>query len=160
MPLTVRVEQVGSQHGIKADSTQSNAVCLQHLHVKLDILADLVYVRVFQQWPEILQHFLPRQLARLKFNTDRLLTFFRKSKQRPFGTLFRARLGTDQVPDRNIICLMFSERERQSDDFGITWIKAGGFQVNGKLAGFFQITDQLFQLIHLSNSLVLFTGKR
>ena len=53
---TGRVEDIGGQHGVEPDPGQIDAAIGQHLHVELDVLADLAQGRILQQGAQAVQH--------------------------------------------------------------------------------------------------------
>ncbi len=106
------VEYIGLQHGIGADALQLDAVVTQHVHVVFDVLADLFQLGIFQQRLQLRQHRIPIQLCRRTHIVMR---------QRHIGGL--ARLN----------------REGNPHQFCFHIVQAGGFGIEGKLTGRFQL---------------------
>ena len=58
------IEHVGLQHGVFRNAFQMYAMIGQHVLVVFEVLAELGFLRVFQQWFQLIQHCVPVQLFR------------------------------------------------------------------------------------------------
>ena len=122
------VQHIGLEHGVVALAGQGNAVVAQHMRVVLQVMADLVMVRAFQQGLELGQRRLAVQLVGCAGVMVR---------QRQVGRL--AHLGT----------------ERHAHDARLGVIQAGGLGVQRKQRRSAQQRDPAVQLFGRGDRLVI-----
>ncbi len=100
-----RVEKVGGEHGVEADSLHFDAVPTENLVVVFNILSNFQSLRVTEKRSEFPEDMIPGKLNR------------------------RAGIA---MADRNVECFVLAPGERKSHDIGFQRIEAGGLQVHGK----------------------------